>query len=148
MTTLTGAARQRLKRPVFWQTITLDSTGSPFVTPTWADATEEHAVINTGAGWRMHRNVQSDPRIALAMFEPHNPYEFLTIAGAVVDIVEGPTAETHLDQLAQRYTGTRYLWRRGEDRILLLVEPSRIQHETFHDDPYYSSLPKQPPTRP
>ena len=73
--------------------------------PVWADERNGRILINTGRGWRKERNVRRDPRVALSMIEPSNPYERVEIRGLVVRVIEGKEAEQQLDELAHRYLG-------------------------------------------
>jgi hypothetical protein len=44
-------------------------------------------------------------------------------------MIEGDEAEAQIDDLAEKYIGQRpYPWRRGEERIKVVVEPVRV-HE-------------------
>lgn len=105
---------------------TLLPDGAPHVTPTWVDFDGEHVLVNTVAGNRKHKNVQRDPRISLSIIDPENPYRYLTVRGAVVEMRrEG--AREHLNQLAERYTGkSEYPGPGGEKRVVLVIEPESV----------------------
>jgi len=129
-------AQEKFQRPVFWHFVTLNEDGSPQVKPVWAAERNGRILINTGRGWRKERNVRRDRRVALSMFEPNNPYERVEIRGRVVDFMEGKPAEEQLDELARRYLGTpAYPWRKGEERVVLVVEPTAVIHHIDTDDP-------------
>ena len=75
--------------------------------------------------------------MTLGMIEPDNAYERIEIRGEVVEIIDGPVADEHLDNLAQSYLGIRpYPWRRpGERRVVLVIEPRKVIHHLDDDDP-------------
>jgi PPOX class probable F420-dependent enzyme len=136
MTELSEQVRSKLGRPLFWHFVTLNPDGSPHVTPVWADEQNGRILINTGQGWRKERNVRRDPRVAFSLTEPDNPYERVVIRGRVVEFIDGKAAEDQLDALAQRYLGTpSYPWRKGEKRVVLVVEPTKVIHHVDTDDP-------------
>jgi PPOX class probable F420-dependent enzyme len=136
MTGLSAEVREKLRRPVFWHLVTLNRDGSPQVKPVWAEEADGRVLVNTGRGWRKERNVRRDPRVALSMIEPGNPYERVEIQGRVIDFIEGDAADRQLDQLAKRYLGTDvYPWRSGEERVILVIEPTNVIHHVDTDDP-------------
>lgn len=136
MTDLSQEVREKLRRPLFWHFVTLNEDGSPQVKPIWAEERSGRVLVNTGRGWRKERNVRRDPRVALSTIEPQNQYERVEIRGRVVGFIEGDAADRQLDALAKRYLGTeRYPWRKGEERVVLVVEPTHVIHHVDTDDP-------------
>ena len=104
---------------------TLMPDGSPQVSPVWVDFDGKHVLVNTARGRQKDRNVSRDPRVALAIQDPQDPYRKLLLRGRVVDIIT-KGAEEHIDRLAVKYTGQTYAWRtEGMVREILKVE---IQH--------------------
>ena len=58
--------------------------------------------------------MRRDPRVALAIVDPDNPYRYLEIRGRVVEITE-EGADDHIDKMAKKYlawTSTRTASRR------------------------------------
>lgn len=105
---------------------TLLPDGAPHVTPTWVDRENGHVLINTVLDNRKDRNVRRDPRVALAVADPENPYRYLGVKGEVVERrTEG--AREHLDSLAERYTGeARYPGPSGEQRVIHVIRPDDV----------------------
>lgn len=100
--------------------------GSPQLTLTWADTDGEHILINTVVGHQKTRNIERDPRVAVALSDPADPTHFTQIRGSVAETTtEG--AEEHIEALSQRYTGEPYRWWGGSDqqRIILKIAPRR-----------------------
>ncbi len=104
--------------------------GAPHVTPTWVDYDGEHVLVNTVRDNRKDKNVRQDPRIALAIADPENPYRYLSVRGEVVERREEGARE-HLDSLAERYTGQpNYPGPSGQERVILVVRPDRVSGQS------------------
>lgn len=128
MVEIPAAVRAALEARNFWQFVTINADGSPTATPVWAGIDGDTILVNTAIGRLKERNVRRDPRIAMAMVDPENPYGWIEIRGRVVDAVEGEEADRTIDAFSQKYLGLeRYASRKeGERRVLLRIEPTRI----------------------
>ncbi len=93
--------------------------GSPQVTPLWFDYKDGIIRINTAVGRRKARNLDSNPKVALAIIDPTNPYRYLQIRGHVERSTRDG-ADRHIDSLARRYLGQdKYPFGRpGEVRVM------------------------------
>ena len=76
--------RDLFQKRAFASLGTLMPDGSPQVTPVWCDFDGEYVIFNSAKGRRKDRNVRRDPRVALAIMDPDNPYRYLEIRGHVV----------------------------------------------------------------
>src|SRR5215467_3874167 len=83
---------------------TLMPDGRPQVTPVWCDLEGDYVVFNSAKGRQKDKNVRRDPRVALSIVDPENPYRYLEIRGRVVEITE-QGADAHIDKLAKKYLG-------------------------------------------
>jgi PPOX class probable F420-dependent enzyme len=101
--------------------------GSPQLTQTWVDTDGEHVLINTVQGHLKVRNIERDPRVAVAICDPDKPSRYFQVRGRVVDVTTDGAAE-HIEKLAQRYLGGPYPWYGGRDqtRLLLTIEAGKI----------------------
>jgi PPOX class probable F420-dependent enzyme len=97
--------------------------GGPHAVPLWIGTEGDRLVILTGPDSRKAKNVRRDPRVALSIAPANNPFEPVTIRGRVVEWMEGDPAWEIIDRLATKYTGAPYP--RGEDRVVLVIEPDR-----------------------
>lgn len=81
-------------------------------------------LVNSAQGRQKDRNMRRDPRVALAILDPENPYRFLEIRGRVVEITE-KGADEHIDRLAKKYLKLdKYPYRQpGEVRVLYRIQP-------------------------
>jgi hypothetical protein len=65
-----------LRAPSTCYITTLMPDGSPQLTQTWVDTDGEHILINTVAGYQKLRNIERDPRVAVAVADPaHSPHD-------------------------------------------------------------------------
>ena len=93
--------------------------GSPQVTPIWFEFKDGIIRINTAVGRRKARNLDSNPKVAMAIVDPANPYRYLQIRGRVTHSTKDG-ADAHIDSLAKRYLGQdKYPFRApGEVRVI------------------------------
>lgn len=109
---------------------TLLPDGAPHVTPTWVDRDGDHVLVNTVRDNRKDRNVRKDPRVALAIADPENPYRYLSVRGEVVERREEGATE-HLDGLAERYTGESEYQGPGRDsRVVHVIRPDAVSGQS------------------
>ncbi|MEU4836026.1 PPOX class F420-dependent oxidoreductase [Streptosporangium sp. NPDC023615] len=116
-----------LRRPSTCYLATSMADGSPQLTQTWVDTDGEHVIINSVRGHLKTRNIERDPRVAVAVSDPADPSRYIQVRGRVLEVTtEG--AVDHIEMLAQRYLGTPYPWYGGRDqvRVIFVIEPERI----------------------
>ena len=116
-----------LDKPAFAHLSTLMSDGAPHTAPVWVDTDEGYIVVNSAEGRLKDRNIRRDPRVAISMTDPENPYRSLAIRGRVVKITnEG--ADEHIDRMAKKYMGVdSYPYRTStEVRVLYYIEPEKV----------------------
>ena len=116
--------RDLFQKRAFANLGTLMPDGSPQVTPVWVDFDGKHVIFNSAKGRQKDRNVRRDPRVALAIIDPDNPYRYLEIRGRVVEITE-EGADANIDKLAKKYLGVdKYPYRQGnETRVIYKLQP-------------------------
>ncbi|KPK16501.1 MAG: hypothetical protein AMJ62_05370 [Myxococcales bacterium SG8_38] len=116
-----------LKKPSFAHLSTLMPDGSPQSSPVWIDSDGPQLVINSAEGRVKDQNVRRDPRVAVSVADPDNPYRCLMIRGRVSKITnEG--ADEHINRMAKKYLGAdEYPFRQpGEVRVLYYIEPESV----------------------
>ncbi len=106
---------------------TLMPDGRPQVTPVWCDFDGTHVLVNSAKGRVKDRNMRRDPRVALFILDPDNPYRYLGVSGRVVEVTE-EGADQHIDKMAKKYLNLdRYPNRApGEVRVLYRILPERV----------------------
>lgn len=101
---------------------TLMPDGSPQTTPVWVDYQNGEVWVNSAVGRRKDKNVRRDPRVALAIMDPDNPYRYVEVRGTVTSITEDG-ADAHIDSMAKKYLGQdKYPFAQpGEKRVLYKI---------------------------
>ncbi|MFL6125898.1 PPOX class F420-dependent oxidoreductase [Actinophytocola sp.] len=97
--------------------------GAPHSVPLWVGTHGDHIAILTGPDSRKARNLRRDPRVALSLTPPDNPFQPVVIRGRVVEWLEGDTAWEVVDRIAAKYIGGPYS--RDQERVVALIEPDR-----------------------
>ena len=83
----------------------------------------EHIKFTHTTERQKYRNIQRDPRVALSITDPDNPYTYAEFRG-VVDRIEDDPSGAFYDTLAVRYASpNRY---RGDPRVILHVKVHHI----------------------
>ena len=130
MAELSDKAKALFEDPNLLFVGTVNSDGSPQVTPVWTALDNGHITFNTAVGRAKERNLRRDPRVGLSITAKDDPFKKVDIVGRVVDFIEGDEAYAQIDDLSGKYIGQRpYPWRReGEQRVKVVIEPVRV-HE-------------------
>ena len=126
---LTDSAKGLLNGKNIAFVASLMKDGSPQITPVWIDYDGQFIMINTAEGRVKQKNFQRDPRVAISIIDPTNPYNTVSIRGKVTEqVTEG--ADEHIDKLAKKYLGVdKYPFRsQGEKRVILRI----IHEKVFH----------------
>jgi len=112
------------QKKAFANLATLMPDGRPQVTPVWCDYDGKYVIVNSARGRRKDRNMRRDPRVALTVVDPDNPYRYIEIRGQVAEITE-QGAEEHIDRMAKKYLGLDKYPNRapGEVRVLYKIRP-------------------------
>ena len=113
-------------KPAYGYLATIMPDGSPQVTPVWVDYDGTHILINSARGRQKEKNILRDPRVAVTIHDPDEPYRYLQIRGRVVDITE-KGAKDQIDRLANKYMGWESFHHRpGEVRLIYKILPTHI----------------------
>ena len=120
--------RDLFEKKGFAHLATVGADGKPQVTPVWVDFDGRHVRVNTARGRVKDRNLKKDPRVALSIQDPENPYRYVQVQGRVTDMIEAG-ADDHIDSLAKKYMGKdKYPGRKaGEVRVIVKIAPERVQ---------------------
>lgn len=119
--------RDLFTKRAFASLSTLMPDGSPQVTPVWVDLDGDLVVVNTAKARQKDKNMRRDPRVAVAIIDPDNPYRYLEIRGRVAEITEDG-ADAHIDKMAKKYLGVdKYPYRQpSETRVMFKIRPERV----------------------
>src|SRR6185436_14387240 len=127
MAAIPASFRDLFEKRAFANLATIRPDGSPHVSPVWIDFDGTCVRYNSAKGRAKVQQVDRDPRVAMSIVDPDNPYRYLEIGGRVVESTESG-ADAHIDALARKYLGKdTYPFRQpGEVRILFKVLPTRV----------------------
>ena len=114
-------------KKAFAHLATVDAQGNIYSTPVWVDFDGRYVRVNTAKGRKKDRNMRENPKVALSLTDPDNPYRYLEVRGRVADITEDG-ADADIDKLAKKYLGVdTYPYRSpGEQRVIYKIEPQYV----------------------
>ncbi|MGF1472833.1 MAG: PPOX class F420-dependent oxidoreductase [Rubrobacteraceae bacterium] len=116
--------RDLLETTALIHVATIGPNGEPHSNPVWFDWDGEHLKFSQTKTRQKHKNVNRDPRIAVSLVDPENPYRYLEIRGEVAKIEEDPNRD-FINALAKKYLGMdEYPYHRpGDERVVHHVKP-------------------------
>ena len=139
MKPLPDSVKELIEAKTYANVATLMPNGSPHVTQTSVDHDGDIVLINTNEGSQKHRNAVRNPKIALDICDPANPYNMAVIRGRVSEVTfDG--AEEHIDRMAKKYLGQEQYQRRqpGVRRVLIKIEPTHVM-APYEDSPRWKA---------
>lgn len=110
------------------QFVTLMKDGSPHISPVWIDTDGENVLINSEVNRVKTDNIKRDPRVAVGVYDPANPYtRVLNVRGKVVKVT-AENAREHIDDLSEKYNGVRPYPNHNpdRDRLIITIKPDRV----------------------
>jgi PPOX class probable F420-dependent enzyme len=119
--------RDILEKKGFAHLATVGRDGRPQVTPVWVDFDGTHVLVNTARGRVKTKNLERNPRVALSISDPENPYRYVGIQGRVVEMTE-KGGDAHIDKMAKKYLNKdSYPFRQpGEVRVIVKIAPDKV----------------------
>jgi hypothetical protein len=97
----------------------------------WVGLEGDRILVGTGSGTPKAKNTRRDPRVALSVTDPQDPYKAALIRGRVIE--QRPDEDNAImDAIAIKYTSKSFPLR-GPDRIVLVIEP---EHVTYRSLPF------------
>jgi PPOX class probable F420-dependent enzyme len=117
-----------MSKRAFGHLATLMPDGSPQVTPVWIDYDGVFMIVNSAKGRQKDINMRHDPRVAVEVMDPEDPYRYFQVRGKVVEITE-KGADASIDALAYKYLGVdHYPYRRAsEQRVIYRIRIESVQ---------------------
>ncbi|HYY64089.1 MAG TPA: PPOX class F420-dependent oxidoreductase [Gaiellaceae bacterium] len=112
---------------------TLRPDGSPHNTIVWVDAQDGVVTFNTAVGRAKERYLRRDPRAAVLVVHPEDPYQWVAVSGRAELTTEG--ADEQIDHLAKKYLDQdEYPWRDpAQQRISVKIAPERVDSYGFDE---------------
>lgn len=118
------------EKKTFAHLATLLPDGSPHVTPVWVDydADDDRLLVNTERERQKEVNVRNDPRAAVSMTDPDDPYRMLSVTGEAVELTTEEARE-HIDEMAERYLGEEeYPNPIQTERVIIAIKPEDVSY--------------------
>lgn len=97
--------------------------GGPHSVPLWIGTHGDHVVFMTGPHSRKAVNLHQDPRVAISLVAPDDPYVPVILRGHVEAWLTGDDAWPVVDAISGKYTGGPY--GRDQERVVALVRVDR-----------------------
>ncbi|HEY3522478.1 MAG TPA: TIGR03618 family F420-dependent PPOX class oxidoreductase [Candidatus Limnocylindrales bacterium] len=95
--------RAFLAAPRFATIATLDADGSPHQAVIWYALEGDSLLVNSRAERHWPRNLDRDGRVAVAVYDSHEPYHFVGLKGRAERIRDGDAALEDIYGLARRF---------------------------------------------
>ncbi len=113
-----------LEKLGFAHVATIGSDGSPQSSPVWFRWDGAVLSFSTTKPRQKYRNLVADPRVAMTILDPDDPYRHIEIRG-VVEIEEDPDGSL-IHELAKRYMGAERFEGNLKDRVIVRIVPARV----------------------
>lgn len=122
-----------LTGPFYAVFTTVAPSGQPENTVVWCSWDGSYVIVNTASGRRKHNNVLENPRVALTVIDPQDPFRWIDVRGTV-EAIEEDTDYANINAHAKLYAGADEYYggfapaeRRGtEERLILKIRPDRV----------------------
>ena len=103
---------------------TIGPHGEPQNNPVWFDWDGQYLKFSQTKVRQKYRNLSRDPRVALSIVAPDNPYRYLEVRGEVEKIEEDPNLD-FINAMAKKYLGVdKYPYHQpGDERVVLFIRP-------------------------
>jgi PPOX class probable F420-dependent enzyme len=114
-----------LDKAGFAHLATVGPDGWPQSTPMWYAWDGEHLLFSTLKSRRKHRNLLAEPRVAVSITDPDNPYRYIHLRG--VATLEDESHGSLINALVQKYMGEAvYRWDDPDaERVIVKVAIQR-----------------------
>ncbi|HME03446.1 MAG TPA: TIGR03618 family F420-dependent PPOX class oxidoreductase [Solirubrobacteraceae bacterium] len=111
--------RSLLEQPVFVHLSTLRADGSPRNWVVWVALEGDQVLVCTDdSGWKA-KDMRRDPRVALSVVDPANPYRMVALQGRVSEVRSDEDCR-YMDPIAIKYTGAPFPFR-GPGRVCFVI---------------------------
>ncbi|QIN82567.1 TIGR03618 family F420-dependent PPOX class oxidoreductase [Rubrobacter tropicus] len=116
--------RDLLESTALVHVATLGPNGEPQNNPVWFGWDGENIQFSQTKTRQKYRNLGREPRLALSIVDPENPYRYLEIRGEVDRIEEDPDND-FINAMAKKYMGRDVypFHQPGDERVVVHVRP-------------------------
>jgi PPOX class probable F420-dependent enzyme len=114
-----------LDKPTFAHLATVRPDGSPQTSVMWFAWDGERIRMTHTKTRQKFRNLADEPRVALSIADPDNPYRFLEVRGVVESIEDDDDQASFYQSLQKRY-GMSYPIADAAVRVILTIRPEKF----------------------
>ena len=114
-----------LQRPLFAHLATVRPSGAPQSSVMWFDWDGSHLRFTHTKDRQKFVNLNQDPRVAVSIADPDDPYRFLEVRGTVDAIDDDDEAASFYVSLQERYGKPRPI-PPNHGRVVISVRPTRF----------------------
>jgi PPOX class probable F420-dependent enzyme len=115
-----------LTNPNFGSLATVRPNNTAQVNPMWFEYDGEHLLFTHTSKRAKFRNLQKNPSMALAVFDPQHPQSYIEVRGELSEVREDPTGEFYV-RLGKRYgNATQAPPPDKADRVILVMSITKV----------------------
>lgn len=115
-----------LAEPNFGSLATVRPDNTAQVNPMWFEFDGEHLLFTHTTKRAKFRNLQKNPSMALAVFDPKHPLSYIEVRGALTEVRDDPTGAFYV-RLGKRYgNATQEAPPDKADRVILVMSISKV----------------------
>ena len=105
---------------------TLGPKGEPQTSPVWFGWDGNVLRFSHTKARQKYRNLKRDPRIAVTLVDPANPYRYIEIRGTAT--IEDDPTKAYIDEMSKKYTGNEHYQgnQPGDERVIITVKPEHV----------------------
>lgn len=125
MTTLSEESRRLLEGPNFGCLGTIRPDDTVQVSPMWFELVDDTLRFTHTSTRAKFRNLQKNPSMSLAIFDPERQYHYVEVRGRLVEVIPDPTGGFY-DHLHRRYGGDGMIPPDAADRVILVMSIEKV----------------------
>ena len=114
-----------LEKPTFAHLATIRPDGSPQSSVMWFAWDGEKIKMTHTKTRQKFRNLADEPRLALSIADPDDPYRFLEVRGVLESIEDDDTGASFYQSLQKRY-GMTYPIQDADVRVIFTIRPEKF----------------------
>lgn len=127
MSVVPDSHKDILEKISFGHVATIGPDGSPQSNPVWFDWDGEVLRFSQTTTRQKFHNIEREPRVAVSVLDPDNPYRYIELRGAV-EGVDDDSSNAFIDSMAKKYIDQdAYPWHKpGDHRMVVRVRPTHV----------------------
>jgi PPOX class probable F420-dependent enzyme len=125
MAKLSDPVREMFDAANFATVTSLNADGSPQASVVWAKTDGDDIVFSTIKGRRKSGNFARDPRTAIVVFDPADPYRYVEVRGTVT-LTDDPEGAL-IQEMSHKYRGEGWVEANPQvERMIVRITPGHV----------------------